>query len=54
MRLNTKLVMIMLTLLVIAVVTLFVLNQYSQNEMVQEIQESSSFVSQAIQMSVEI
>ncbi|ANA39302.1 sensor histidine kinase [Geobacter anodireducens] len=53
MRLNTKLVMIMLTLLVIAVVTLFVLNQYSQNEMVQEIQESSSFVSQAIQMSVE-
>lgn len=53
MRLNTKLVMIMLTLLVIAIVTLFVLNQYSQNEMVQEIQESSSFVSQAIQMSIE-
>lgn len=53
MTLNSKLVTIMLTLLVIAVVTLFFLNEYSQNEMVREIQESSTVVSKAIQMSIE-
>lgn len=53
MTLNTKLVMIMLSLLVIAVLTLFLLNQYSQNDMVREIQESSTVVSKAIQMSIE-
>lgn len=52
MRLNTKLVMIMLSLLIIAVCTLFILNQYSQSELVDEIQESSSEVSKAIQLSV--
>lgn len=52
-KLNTKLVMIMLSLLVIAMLTLFVMNQYSQNELVREIQESSTEVSKAIQMSVE-
>ncbi|ABB33370.1 integral membrane sensor signal transduction histidine kinase [Geobacter metallireducens RCH3] len=53
MTLNTRLVMIMLTLLVIAILTLFFLNQYSQNEMVQEIQESSTMVTKALQMSIE-
>jgi len=53
MTLNTRLVTIMLTLLVIAILTLFLLNQYSQNEMVQEIQESSTVVTKALQMSIE-
>lgn len=53
MRLNTKLVMIMLSMLVIAILILFVLNQFSQNDLVQEIQESSTVVSKAIQLSVE-
>ncbi|HJV34526.1 sensor histidine kinase [Geomonas sp.] len=53
MKLNTKLVMIMLTMLVIAMLILFVLNQFSQNDLVQEIQESSTVVSKAIQLSVE-
>lgn len=52
MRLNAKLVMIMLSLLVIALCALFVLNQFSQNDLVEEIQESSSEVSKAIQISV--
>jgi HAMP domain-containing protein len=53
MNLNAKLVMIMLSLLVIAMLTLFVMNQMSQNDLVQEIQESSTEVSKAIQLSVE-
>jgi signal transduction histidine kinase len=53
MKLNTKLVMIMLSMLVIAMLILFVLNQYSQNDLVQEIQESSTMVSKAIQLSIE-
>ncbi len=53
MKLNAKLVIIMLSLLVIAMLTLFVMNQYSQNELVQEIQDSSTEVSKAIQLSVE-
>ena len=43
----------MLSLLVIAMLTLFVMNQYSQNDLVQEIQASSTEVSKAIQLSVE-
>ena len=53
MKLNTKLVMIMLTMLVIAMMILFVLNQFSQNDLVEEIQDSSTVVSRAIQLSVE-
>lgn len=52
MKLNAKLVMIMLSLLVIAMFSLFALNQYSQNELVDEIQESSTEVSKAIQLSI--
>lgn len=52
MRLNAKLVMIMVSLLIIAVCALFILNQYSQNDLVNEIQESSTEVSKAIQISV--
>jgi signal transduction histidine kinase len=52
MKLNTKLVMIMLSLLVIAMCALFILNQYSQNDLVKEIQESSTEISKAIQISV--
>ena len=53
MKLTAKLVIIMLTLLIIAVFILFILNQISQNDLVQEIQDSSTEVSKAIQMSVE-
>ncbi len=53
MKLTAKLVIIMLTLLIIAVFILFTLNQFSQNDLVQEIQDSSTEVSKAIQMSVE-
>ena len=53
MKLNAKLVMIMLSLLIIAMLTLFIMNQYTQNELVHEIQESSTEVSKAIQISVE-
>jgi signal transduction histidine kinase len=53
MKLNTKLVMMMLSLLVIAMLVLFTMNQYSQNALVQEIQESSREVSKAIQLSIE-
>ncbi len=53
MKLNAKLVMIMLSLLIITMLTLFVMNQYTQNELVHEIQESSTEVSKAIQISVE-
>lgn len=52
MSLNTRLVMIMLSLLIIAVFALFALNQYSQNDLVNEIRESSSEISKAIQLSV--
>ncbi|MRR33981.1 HAMP domain-containing protein [bacterium] len=52
MKLNARLVMIMLSLLIIALCALFVLNQYSQNDLVDEIQESSSEVSKAVQLSV--
>ncbi len=53
MKLNTKLVLIMVSLLVIAVCALFILNQYSQKDLVEEIQESSKEISKAIQISVE-
>jgi signal transduction histidine kinase len=53
MKLNTKLILIMLSLLVLAMLTLFTLNQYAQNDLVREIQESSQEISKAIQMSIE-
>jgi signal transduction histidine kinase len=53
MKLNTKLVIIMLSLLVLAMLTLFILNQYAQNDLVNEIQESSQEISKAVQMSIE-
>jgi signal transduction histidine kinase len=52
-KLNAKLVIIMISLLVIAMLTQFVLNQFSQNDLVREIQESSTEVTKAIQISVE-
>lgn len=52
MKLNAKLVIIMLTLLVLAMMTLFILNQYAQTALVNEIQESSQEISKAIQMSI--
>jgi sensor histidine kinase regulating citrate/malate metabolism len=53
MKLNTKLIIIMLSLLVLAMLTLFTLNQYAQNDLVREIQESSQEISKAVQMSIE-
>ena len=53
MKLNAKLVIIMLSLLVITMLTQFLLNQLSQNDLVKEIQESSTEVTKAIQLSVE-
>jgi len=53
MKLNTKLVLIMLSLLVIATLTQFVLNQYSQHALVDEIQDSSAAISEVLQKSVE-
>jgi nitrogen fixation/metabolism regulation signal transduction histidine kinase len=53
MKLNAKLVIIMISLLVIAMLTLFILNQYAQNDLVNEIQESSQEISKAVQMSIE-
>jgi signal transduction histidine kinase len=43
----------MLSMLVLAMLTLFVLNQYAQTTLVNEIQESSQEISKAIQMSIE-
>ncbi len=45
--------MIMLSLLVIAMLTLFIMNQYAQNDLVNEIEESSTEISKALQISVE-
>jgi signal transduction histidine kinase len=53
MKLNSKLIIIMLSLLVLAMMTLFILNQYAQNDLVREIQESSQEISKAVQMSIE-
>jgi len=53
MKLNAKLIIIMLSLLVLALLTLFILNQYAQNDLVSEIQDSSQEISKAIQMSIE-
>jgi signal transduction histidine kinase len=53
MKLNAKLVIIMISLLVLAMLTLFMLNQYAQNDLVNEIQESSQEISKAVQMSIE-
>ena len=53
MKLNAKLVIIMLSLLVLAMLTFFTLNQYAQTDLVNEIQESSQEISKAVQMSIE-
>jgi len=53
MKLNAKLISMMLSLLVLAILVLFILNQFSQNDLVREIQESSNEISKAIQLSVE-
>ena len=53
MKLNAKLIIIMLSLLVLAMLTLFILNQFAQDALVNEIQESSQEISKAIQMSIE-
>lgn len=53
MKLNAKLVIIMVSLLVLAMMTLFALNQYAQNDLVNEIQDSSQEISKAVQMSIE-
>lgn len=53
MKLNSKLIIIMLSLLVLTMLTLFTLNQYAQNDLVSEIQESSREISKAVQMSIE-
>jgi signal transduction histidine kinase len=52
MNLNTRLVLIMISLLVLAVLTLFSLNQYAQNDLVREIQDSSQEISKAVQLSI--
>jgi len=53
MKLNAKLVLLMLTLLLVALFSLFLLNQFAQNSLVHAIQESSLEISKAIQMSIE-
>ncbi|NTW88394.1 MAG: HAMP domain-containing protein [Desulfobulbaceae bacterium] len=53
MKLNAKLIIIMLSLLVLALLTLFILNQSAQTALVNEIQDSSQEISKAIQMSIE-
>lgn len=52
MKLNAKLVIIMMSLLVLTMLTLFILNQFAQNDLVNEIQESSQEISKAVQMSI--
>jgi nitrogen fixation/metabolism regulation signal transduction histidine kinase len=53
MKLNSKLIIIMLSLLVLTILTTFTLSQYAQNALVTEIQESSQEISKAVQMSIE-
>ncbi len=53
MKLNAKLVIIMISLLVVVLMTTFILSQYAQNALVSEIQESSQEISKAVQMSIE-
>ena len=53
MKLNTKLVAMMLSLLVISTIILFLLNQHSQNDLVNEILDSSTAVSEVLRKSVE-
>ena len=52
MKLNTKLIIIMMSLLVLTMLTLFILNQFAQNDLVDEIQESSQEISKAVQVSI--
>lgn len=52
MKLDAKLILIMLLLLVLAVMALFTLNQFSQTTLVREIQDSSQEISKAVQLSI--
>jgi len=52
MNLNTRLVLIMISLLVLAGMALFTLNQFSQTALVHEIQDSSQEISKAVQLSI--
>lgn len=52
MNLHNRLVLIMISLLVLAVMALFTLNQFSQVALVREIQDSSQEISKAVQMSI--
>lgn len=53
MKLNTKLIIIMLSLLILTLLALFILNQTAQTALVNEIQVSSQEISKAVQMSIE-
>ncbi|MDY0383747.1 sensor histidine kinase [Trichlorobacter sp.] len=52
MKLNAKLVLIMMLLLLLVMLALFLLNQHSQNALVEEIQDSSQEISKAVQLSI--
>lgn len=52
MKLNAKLVLIMISLLLMVMLALFLLNQYSQTALVEEIQDSSQEISKAVQLSI--
>ncbi|GAB4301056.1 MAG: ATP-binding protein [Desulfuromonadia bacterium] len=52
MKLYTRLLLIMISLLVIVTLTQFLLNQYSQQLLVNEIQDSTATISQLLQKSV--
>ncbi|MGE3259052.1 MAG: two-component sensor histidine kinase, partial [Geobacter sp.] len=52
MKLNAKLVLIMMSLLLMVMLALFLLNQYSQTVLVEEIQDSSQEISKAVQLSI--
>ncbi len=53
MKLNTKLVAMMLSLLVISTIILFLLNQRSQTDLVNQILDSSTAISEVLRKSVE-
>ena len=52
MNLHNRLVLIMISLLVLAIMALFTLNQFSQVTLVREIQDSSQEISKAVQLSI--
>lgn len=52
MKLNAKLVLIMMSLLLLVMLALFLLNQHAQDTLVDEIQDSSREISKAVQLSI--